>query len=389
MQVGVFFVPFFKQNVPVQLLRKERMIYMARGTRKKTTHIKRANGTGSVVLLSGKRRTPYAAQIVVRKEFDELTNKIRVIKQYIGYYSSYDDAAQALDDYYKNPYDVTASKITFSEVYELWTSSGKFDKLSDSSKSSYRTAYKYCETVYNTPMSNIRTITIQGIVDSCQKTSSTKELIKALFSQLFNYAMANDWVNKNYAAFVEIEESEPIYERTVFNKADINYLWEHSADDSCKVILILLYSGLRVNELLKNTIDNVNLDERWIYVPKELAKNSSSIRYVPIHDKIYPFVYDFVTRTKNNNSIITKASGTKVTYNNFVARELVKLNENLSEKHRLHDTRHTFISKAKECNLDIIYTKKIVGHAAPDITTNVYTHIQNKTLLREINKLQY
>mgnify|MGYP002511285495 FL=1 len=56
-----------------------------------------------------------------------------------------------------------------------------------------------------------------------------------------------------------------------FSESEINKLWSMADNWDVKVLLILLYSGMRVNELLKNNQENVNLEERWIYVPGELV----------------------------------------------------------------------------------------------------------------------
>lgn len=57
--------------------------------------------------------------------------------------------------------------------------------------------------------------------------------------------------------------------------------------------------------------------------------------------------------------------------------------------HRPHETRHTFITKAKECNVDEYVLKLIVGHAITDLTEKTYTHRtidQFKTEIRKITK---
>lgn len=124
----------------------------------------------------------------------------------------------------------------------------------------------------------------------------------------------------------------------------MDYLWSHSDEWDCQILLILIYSGLRVNELLRNTAANVNLDEHWIYVPNELAKNKTSVRYVPIHDKVYPLVMEFYNRAISSGSeaLMTNPGGYPIAYNNFATRNLKRLNTQFETKHRMHDTRHTF-----------------------------------------------
>lgn len=92
---------------------------------------------------------------------------------------------------------------------------------------------------------------------------------------------------------------------------------------------------------------------------------------------------------KGKTLLITNAAGYSVPYNNFASRQFKRLMQDKGWEHRIHDTRHTFISRAKECKLDELYLKRIVGHTTKDITTTVYTHIKQETLLNEIQKLKY
>ena len=50
--------------------------------------------------------------------------------------------------------------------------------------------------------------------------------------------------------------------RREFSESEINLLWEYSNLDSVKIVLMLIYSGVRVSELLNLKISNVNLDEQ-------------------------------------------------------------------------------------------------------------------------------
>ena len=56
-------------------------------------------------------------------------------------------------------------------------------------------------------------------------------------------------------------------------------------------------------------------------------------------------------------------------------------------QHTPHDTRHTFITKAKESGVDEYILKLIVGHAIDDITEKVYTHRTLDELKQEIEKI--
>ena len=205
---------------------------------------------------------------------------------------------------------------------------------------------------------------------------------------VFQYACENNLASKDYSEYIQIEASDPIFERKPFTADEIAALWQRSGEWDVQVLLILLYSGMRVNELLKNTVANVDLDAWTIFVPKELSKNKQSTRLIPIHEEIRPLISSFLSRSVDG-WLICNDNGAHVAYNNFVSRNLPRINESLGCEHRFHDTRHTFISQCAECGIDSLYIKRIVGHVAQDITVDVYTHIQIERLHEEIAKLKY
>lgn len=57
-------------------------------------------------------------------------------------------------------------------------------------------------------------------------------------------------------------------------------------------------------------------------------------------------------------------------------------------QHKPHDTRHTFITKAKKANMNEYILKLIVGHTVEDITERVYTHRTMQQLKEEIAKIK-
>lgn len=186
---------------------------------------------------------------------------------------------------------------------------------------------------------------------------------------------------------INIEYSDPVIDRIPFTEQEIATLWSMSDDWDVKVLLILLYSGMRVNELLKNYRDNVNLEDRWIYVPAELAKNKESCRYVPIHNKVYDLVKWFVDNSASygHEKLMLNPNGSVIMYNNFVSRNLPRINKFMSVEHKFHDTRHTFASRGTSAGIPELYMQKIMGHTPRSILYNTYTHITIPELLEWIN----
>ena len=61
----------------------------------------------------------------------------------------------------------------------------------------------------------------------------------------------------------------------------------------------------------------------------------------------------------------------------------------LDMNHTPHETRHAFITRTKDYNINEYALKKIVGHEVRDITEKIYTHRTIDTLLDEINKIKF
>lgn len=105
--------------------------------------MKMANGVGTVYKLSGNRRNPYIVRKTVGWEIDVKTGKYKQIYVTIGYAPTRAKGLEMLMEYNKNPYDIEASKTTFSEVYEKW-SAEKFPTISVSNVKGYQASYKCC-----------------------------------------------------------------------------------------------------------------------------------------------------------------------------------------------------------------------------------------------------
>ena len=62
--------------------------------------------------------------------------------------------------------------------------------------------------------------------------------------------------------------------------------------------------------------------------------------------------------------------------------------ERLNMDHIPHEVRHTFITRAKEADLNEYCLKLIIGRNANDVTERVYTHRTIENLRTEIEKIK-
>jgi site-specific recombinase XerD len=148
---------------------------------------------------------------------------------------------------------------------------------------------------------------------------------------------------------------------------------------------MLIYSGVRISELLDLQKEDVNLAEQWFHVRQ--SKTNAGVRVVPIADKVLAFWQVFMQQSQCDYAVCT-VEGQRLTYENFKKRYWHPLMQQLNMTHTPHETRHTFISQMVIRNVNQTILKKIVGHKSiMNLTERIYTHIEIEELLGEVNKL--
>ncbi|MDR2670270.1 MAG: site-specific integrase [Oscillospiraceae bacterium] len=333
------------------------------------------NGYGSCFKMPGNRRKPYIVQVPVNG------NRIT-----LGYYATKQEGLQALAAYNENPYDLSMSKLTFAELYQRWYAETFNETSSPSTVKVYAAAYKRCALLYQTKMSDLRPHHMQQAIDDCPNGYQSKKHIHILFNQLYKWCMMHDCLKKNYAEWLKINEKSTSAPRNPFTSEEIAFLWQ-SVDKNPYVplVLMMIYCGARISELLNLKKEDVHLDERWFQI--QASKTPAGVRVVPIAEKVYPFWEAFMNRSRCEYAICT-TEGMRLTYENFNRRYWKPLMLELNLKHTPHEARHTFVSQMVMKNANPIILRKIVGHTSiMSLTEKVYTHIELKELINEVNKL--
>lgn len=347
------------------------------------------NGFGSVYKLSGKRRKPWVARKTTGYTFDEEAKTSYPIYTFIGYYATRQEALAALVDYNRDPYDLRTDTITFAEVYEKW-SAAKFPEISPSNQKAYNAAYKVCAPLYDMKFATIKLDHLQKVVDESGKNAPTLKKVKTLFSQVFEYAVIHEIIPKDrdMTEYVNISRAgnPDAISRSPFTQKERSRLWDAAEKGSnvyFGVILILIYSGVRIGELLDLKKENVHLDERWFQIIA--SKTQSGIRQVPIAAKVLSF-FDYWMK-QPGEYLITTPDGKHMDYRNYYDSYWTPLLELLSMEHRPHDTRHTCISMLTSAGVPDKTVRKIVGHKGQSVTEAVYTHFEIQELIDAIDRI--
>jgi len=347
------------------------------------------NGYGSIRKLSGKRRKPYHVQKTVSYTVNVETKTVKQERVTIGYYATKQEALQALADYNANPYDINASKITFSEIYEKW-SDRKFVETSKSNVNGYKASYNICGILYDMRFVNIKLSHLQRVADESGKNYPTLKKLKVLFGQLFDYAVIHEIITKerHIVEYLNIKDAgnPNKNDRTPFTNDEVDLVWKNiDCNEYVPVVLMLIYSGVRISELLDLKKADVHLSEKWFYVRD--SKTNAGIRMVPIADKTFRF-FEYWYNKNDCEYLLSSTKGKHFTYRNYYDSYWTMVINELGLVHKPHDTRHTCVSLLAMEKVDPTTIKKIVGHAgAQTLTERVYTHLDMSVLLEAINKI--
>lgn len=310
-----------------------------------------------------------------------------------GYFETYNEAYAALVEYNKSPYDLDLTKITLYDVFMEWKEE-YFKSISLSSIQTHMSSWNWCDELKGVPIRNIKARHIRKCLDDCTK-ESMKMKVKNLLCLVFDYAVENEYVDKNYARDLKYKIDEKVQnEHKAFTEEEMNTLWKAVLHERyIDTILIQCYTGFRPQELGNIKIEDVDLESGFIRggMKTEAGKN----RLVPIHEKIKGLVrmkYR-VAKSIGSDYLINypkkdDQNDTKMTYNRYSWFFSEAMKSVGFEGHRAHDPRKTFVTMAAKYNVDRYAIKMIVGHAITDVTEKVYTERDPEWLKEEINKIE-
>lgn len=168
-----------------------------------------------------------------------------------------------------------------------------------------------------------------------------------------------------------------------FTQKEIKTLWKHKNETFINYILIQLYTGARITELLEVTLENINLKDRSIYIAK--SKTPAGVRFIPIHNDILDFVKFSL---ENNKKYLFEKDKKPISYNYYIRHIFKPVMEFLKMDHTPHETRHTFISQCDRLELNDTAVSRIIGHSNNNITKH-YTHKNIDDLIKIIDKFKY
>lgn len=384
---------------------------------------------GSIVKLNGKRSKPYAVRLTLGYD-----NKGFPVYEFLDTFDEELDAELCRRDYCKNPYNIVIehekfkkitkfaklpssiidkntiikeidrSGYTFKQVYEEYskmffptkeeikyeqdTHKKTSGKLSMDTMYVRKASYNNCSQLHDLIYKNIRTIDFQQAVNSIPNNSTKKmQRMRYLFLELDDLAEQKDIIAKSYAKHVKINEPEtdPIQKnvRIPFTNEEIALLWQQPSCLIRNIVLILLYTGMRIEELLFLFTENIHLKENYLIAG--LKTSNGKNRIIPIHHTIKPLIKKYFS---SNNQFLFMDGSNRLLYPKYrvMFNDYMK---SLGLTHTSHDARHTVESELDRKSANTVAKNLIMGHKNKGTGEDVYTHKSIQELLETIELLSY
>ena len=168
-------------------------------------------------------------------------------------------------------------------------------------------------------------------------------------------------------------------------------------------VLICLYTGLRIGELLALEWSDIDFSNGTLMVDKtchygvnlngqfgrivDTPKTETSIRLIPLPKQLIPLMKE---HKKIPSKLVISKNGEGIS-NRTYQRNFESLLKSLNLKHRgFHALRHTFATRALECGMDVKTLSELLGHKSPAVTLKKYAHtflIHKKEMMNRLGKM--
>ena len=237
---------------------------------------------------------------------------------------------------------------------------------------------------------------VNELLEKGLKPKTVKNIVND-FKVLFNYAIKNEYVNKNSFQYVEIPKFDNrIYfdfteeEIKRFIRTALNY-----PDQKFRGIFTFLLHGRRLNEVLSLTWENIDFENEIYFIPPQINKARRFMTY-----QMTSLLKDVLQRQKILNQIqcpnslyVFPSSVTcrKIQDIRKQFKKLLKL-AGIDKKMRIHDIRHLVASYSiNYLGLSVEEVSYTLGHTSIEITQryiNPRAEISKKVVEKILNSVK-
>lgn len=267
-------------------------------------------------------------------------------------------------------------------------------------------------------LSNLNLVVIQKVFNE-MPTDAMRQKTKALLVDILNCAVKSDLLTKNPATDIVTKiNNEPKKEKRILSDSEIQLVLEYSKNSYLHdIIVVALGTGMRIGEIIGLTWDCVDFDNDWIHVNKTFIctsdgkkhicefhtpKTTAGNRLIPMISSVKDVLLRLKEQRKNitvsnklpkemkdlvflngNNNHLTDSNIREALF--YLVKRINKKNPDIDFKSfSPHCLRHTFATKAIANGMNPKTLQKILGHSSLQMTMDLYCHVENDTMQKEM-----
>lgn len=178
-------------------------------------------------------------------------------------------------------------------------------------------------------------------------------------------------------------KEKPVECFTLAEQKQIEQAILNGKKDKLYGIILCLYSGLRIGELIALQWTDIDFTKGILTVSKSChdskngliidePKTATSRRMIPLPKQLLPILKSI--KKKSDSPSVVSANGSTISVRSY-QRSFELLLKKLKIPHKgFHSLRHTFATRALECGMDVKTLSEILGHKNPTVTLNRYVH---------------
>lgn len=355
------------------------------------------------------------------------------------YFKKITDARKWLNDAkYEDEHSIYFdTDVTVDEWYQYWIEHCKADKVRDNTEKNYRTRYKYNiqSQIGYLKLNKVKVTNCQKILDDMYDdgyATGTIEQTKITLHAMFDAAVDAEYIGKNpvsktvqckvrdkaEARFLSVSEQEDFLVYSAQKMYDTAYR-------------LVLRTGLRAGEIGGLRWSDIDFNNKVLSVNRTLLqdkkkggfyfgepKSKESKRKIPLSKKGIAIlreqkILQMKNRMKSNrwsdnadwaDLVFTTVNGHPVgasTFNTMIKRIINNINADRKinaeinnktfvefKKFSMHSLRHTFATRCIEAGMKPKVLQKILGHSTIQVTMDMYVHVMDEELEKEIQKVE-
>ncbi len=239
-------------------------------------------------------------------------------------------------------------------------------------------------------------------IEETYSTNTIKGIVSVL-KQALRLAITLEFIDKEYCSNIKMPSSEE-KEISVFTKKEQQVIETFCLNHKKRNyigIVICLYTGIRLGELLALTWDDIDFNSNLLTINKtsysakvdgktqiivDKPKTKKSNRVIPLPNQLAKLLR-IIKKESNSKYVITTRNLGRVG-NRSYQRTFKFILKKVNVLYRnFHSLRHTFATNAIELGMDVKTLAEILGHTNAMITLNRYSHSLLNYKIEMMNKL--